>query len=159
MGNDTQAPRFHHFTPFDWLCTNATDRATLRARNYCNPGSILEVDDGDQIFCEYSETPGEPSSEVPQELYYGFDLYGTKNEIEEFNNDLSPTYSNSNGQDAALLYMSEDIAENNSWDTCVCFKTQNTWIATGSVQMSWNGVYNGYSQCWTPNCDNDASIN
>ncbi|KAJ7848898.1 hypothetical protein B0H13DRAFT_2285197 [Mycena leptocephala] len=95
---------------------------------------------------------------APATMYYGFDVHGTKAQIQEFQADLGTTYDKKNGFEPALVDMAKDIVARQAWDTCVCEKTQNTWISTGSIQMSWDNTYNGYSPCWKPNCDNDAMV-
>ncbi|KAJ6505002.1 hypothetical protein C8R45DRAFT_1180948 [Mycena sanguinolenta] len=97
--------------------------------------------------------PGAPST-----MYYGFDLYGTKADIQEFQDDLGTTYDEQNGFEPAIVAMTDDIVARQAWDTCVCGMTQNTWVSTGSIQMSWDDTYNGYSPCWNANCDNDAML-
>jgi hypothetical protein len=91
-------------------------------------------------------------------MYYGFDLYGTKAQVDEFQDDLGSTFDDQNGFVPSIEAMANGIVTANAWDTCVCQMTQNTWISTGSIQMSWDNTYNGYSQCFKPNCDNDAMI-
>ncbi|KAJ7930723.1 hypothetical protein B0H13DRAFT_2264069 [Mycena leptocephala] len=103
-----------------------------------------------------------PGSKVPPKapttMYYGFDVHGTKAQIQEFQADLGTTHDKENGFEPALVDMAKDIVARQAWDTCVCEKTQNTWISTGSIQMSWDNTYNGYSPCWKPNCDNDVMV-
>lgn len=40
-----------------------------------------------------------------------------------------------------------------AWETCVCFQYEGQWIATGSMQASWDETYNGYSECFNADCD------
>jgi hypothetical protein len=91
-------------------------------------------------------------------MYYGFDLYGTKAQIQQFQADLGTKFDKENGFEPAIVDMARDIVARQAWDTCVCEKAGNTWISTGSIQMSWDNAYNGYSPCWNPDCDNDAMV-
>ncbi|KAJ6464946.1 hypothetical protein C8R45DRAFT_1023519 [Mycena sanguinolenta] len=111
---------------------------------------------GDAVEC--TKTGSTVPAKAPATMYYGFDLYGTKAKIEEFQADLGTTYDEENGFEPAIVDMAEDIVARQAWDTCVCEQTQDTWISTGSIQMSWDNTYNGYSPCWNTNCDNDAMV-
>jgi hypothetical protein len=176
--NATSTPRLNVKTPLSWFSTNSSK---LRAR--CSSG-WYDYNDGQIDVCEYPETVSTGSAAtIPREIYYGVDLYGTKNEIIEYEDNLGVTYSDTNGEVSAYVAMAENIANDNAWDTCVCMQDAGNWIATGSLQMSWDGVYSkplhlrhfltmmlyspvsklircadGYSPCWNPNCDNAADI-
>ncbi|KAH6711943.1 hypothetical protein BKA61DRAFT_677156 [Leptodontidium sp. MPI-SDFR-AT-0119] len=159
--NNGTSQRIHTMTPLNWFATNtsttsAADARKLRSRQSCPSGGESETDQTLQI-CLYPTLDGVPGG-APTEFYYGFDDYGTPAQIEEFTSDFGGRFSASNGQMEAYVGLAEDIVKDTAWDTCVCYMTQNNWIVTGSVQASWNGVYNGYSPCWNPNCDNAANL-
>ncbi|KAK6981556.1 hypothetical protein R3P38DRAFT_2808034 [Favolaschia claudopus] len=101
---------------------------------------------------------GSVPSNAPATMYYGFDLYGTKAEIQEYQADLGTKFDKSNGFEQSMVDMSLDIVERQAWDTCVCQQAQGNWISTGSIQMSWDNTYNGFTPCFNPNCDNDALV-
>ena len=46
-----------------------------------------------------------------------------------------------------------EIVESQAWDSCLCWQELGDWIATGSVQFSWDKTYNGYSACFAADCD------
>lgn len=81
-------------------------------------------------------------------MYYGFDLYGTKSQINEYEADLGITWDDQNAMIPAIEQMSNDIVRKAAWDTCICEQVKGNWISTGSLQMSWDNTYNGYSPCW-----------
>lgn len=92
-------------------------------------------------------------------MFYRWDLYRTQSAIDEFEDDKGSTYDASNGFGSSLYDMGTDIYNQGTWDTCVSQETNNQWIATGSLQMSWDDVYNGYSPCWNANCDGNTASN
>lgn len=102
---------------------------------------------------------GQAVSGAPEEIYYGWDLYGSQSAIDEFEDDEGTTYDASNGFINGMIAMGEDIYNQQAWDTCVCQETNNQWISTGSLQLSWDGTYNGYSPCWNANCDGNTASN
>ncbi|KAJ7816179.1 hypothetical protein B0H13DRAFT_2137146 [Mycena leptocephala] len=83
---------------------------------------------------------------------------GSTAQIQQFQADLGTKFDKENGFEPAIVDMARDIVARQAWDTCVCEKAGNTWISTGSIQMSWDNTYNGYSPCWNPDCDNDAMV-
>jgi hypothetical protein len=96
-----------------------------------------------------SVNAGEPSG-----LYYGYDLYGSNADINEFEADLGTSDDATNGFIDAGLQLGNDYINDNAWDMCVCQQTAETdWVATGSLQLTWDGSYNGYSPCWNADCD------
>ncbi|KAK6981546.1 hypothetical protein R3P38DRAFT_2808025 [Favolaschia claudopus] len=101
---------------------------------------------------------GSVPSKAPASMYYGFDLYGTKADIEEYQADLGDKFDKENGFEPALVDMAKDIVKRQAWDTCVCEQVKGNFISTGSIQMSWDNTYNGFSPCWKENCDNDAMV-
>lgn len=108
-------------------------------------GELCDDDtDGSQL------PPGAPTG-----MYYGYDLYGNAATIDNFEADLGTTYDASNGFAGSLEAMGDNMYSLNAWDMCVCQQTQYTeYIATGSLQLTWDNTYNGYSECFNSNCDN-----
>jgi hypothetical protein len=136
------------------VATSAMHHATTTTLQAALPSGCISLGQAEECSRPGSTVP----AKAPATMYYGFDLYGTKAEIQEFQADLGTTYDEKNGFEPAIVDMAKDIVARQAWDTCVCEKTQNTWISAGSIQMSWDNTYNGYSPCWNPNCDNDAMV-
>lgn len=117
---------------------------------------VREVDLGEGVTAcddEVSTGPdGNPN--YPTGWYYGWDTYGTAAQATTWDDDLGTAYPKENGFVPAMEALGFDFAKYNAWDECVCMQTNNgQWISTGSIQMTWNGGYNGYSPCWNPNCN------
>ncbi|KAJ7935811.1 hypothetical protein B0H13DRAFT_2304306 [Mycena leptocephala] len=127
-------PRFHSTVAFPY--SNATSTSTSTAPLRVCSGAVL----GQISECVVPGATVPPNA--PKTMYYGFDLYGTKAHIEEFQADLGSTYDNENGFVPSIEAMVADVVQKDAWDTCVCQMTQNTWISTGSIQMSWDDTYN-----------------
>ncbi|KAJ7864931.1 hypothetical protein B0H13DRAFT_2562833 [Mycena leptocephala] len=134
--------------------TAVTRQATTTSLQAALPSGCISLGEAEECSRPGSTVP----PKAPATMYYGFDLYGTKAKIQEFQADLGTTYDEKNGFKPALVDMANDIVARQAWDTCVCEKTQDTFISTGSIQMSWDNTYNGYSPCWNANCDNDAMV-
>jgi hypothetical protein len=130
--------------------SNSDTNGTLKKRQ-CE---TQQVGQGTYEVCD-----GPPANGGPEDMYYGWDLYGTKKAIDEFEDDEGTTYDNSNGFVNGMLAMGNDIYDRQAWDTCVCQESNNQWIATGSLQLSWDNTYNGYSPCWNANCDGNTQSN
>ncbi|KAF7365947.1 hypothetical protein MVEN_00470100 [Mycena venus] len=156
-------PRLHFMVPFPYgsNTTSTTISPELRGRQApppaCPGAEINDLGQGSEKICHPNGIPPEDPN-APDAMYYGFDLYGTKAQVDEFQDDLGSTFDDQNGFVPSIEAMANDIVAADAWDTCVCQMTQNTWISTGSIQMSWDNTYNGYSPCFNPNCDNDAMI-
>ncbi|KAJ7908713.1 hypothetical protein B0H13DRAFT_2331217 [Mycena leptocephala] len=155
-------PRFHFMVPFPYgsNTTSTTTSSELRRQApppACPGAENHDLGQGSEQICHPNGIPP-PNPNAPGAMYYGFDLYGTKAQVDEFQDDLGSTFDDQNGFVPSIEAMANGIVTANAWDTCVCQMTQNTWISTGSIQMSWDNTYNGYSQCFKPNCDNDAMI-
>ncbi|KAJ6512825.1 hypothetical protein C8R45DRAFT_327811 [Mycena sanguinolenta] len=180
---DSGMPRLHFTVPFPYA-SNTTSNSTstpseLRRRQGLGSGTIgtsatlattLQANPtsaqaaipsgcihlGEAVEC--TKTGSAVPAKAPATMYYGFDLYGTKAKIQEFQADLGTTYDEENGFEPAIVDMAKDIVARQAWDTCVCEQVQGTFISTGSIQMSWDNTYNGYSPCWNTNCDNAAMV-
>ncbi|KAJ7927747.1 hypothetical protein B0H13DRAFT_1024129 [Mycena leptocephala] len=149
--------RQNSLTALEPTVTERTSKAILPAKTTLQaalPSGCISL--GEVKDCTRPGSTVPPNA--PATMYYGLDVHGTKAQIQEFQADLGTTYDKKNGFEPALVDMAKDIVARQAWDTCVCEKTQNTWISTGSIQMSWDNTYNGYSPCWKPNCDNDAMV-
>ncbi|KAJ7229168.1 hypothetical protein GGX14DRAFT_555208 [Mycena pura] len=145
---DSGNPRLHLTVPFPYASSFASTPSTA-SRRQC-------VGVGEEFDCV---TPGSTlPSGAPATMYYGFDLYGTQSEIEQYQDELGATDDATNDFEPSLVDMSNDIVSRQAWDTCVCEMQSNTWISTGSLQMSWDNTYNGFSPCFNSNCDNNAEV-
>ncbi|WWD05441.1 hypothetical protein V865_003518 [Kwoniella europaea PYCC6329] len=118
-------------------------------RDNCGSYCVYYANGGEQY---YSSSQNQ-NPDAPDAIYYGEDFYGNADQFVEIDDDFGGEYASSNGLAEAAGYLSNDAGGSGWWDTCVCFQTSNTWVSTGSIQMTWNnGGYNGYGQCWQPNC-------
>ncbi|KAJ7206298.1 hypothetical protein GGX14DRAFT_397108 [Mycena pura] len=84
-------------------------------------------------------------SGAPTAMYYGFDLYGTKAQIQEFQDDLGTTFDDENGFVPAIEAMAGDIADTNAWDTCGQPETKDSFFAreTWREATPWGCAYYG----------------
>ncbi|RFU30382.1 hypothetical protein B7463_g5948, partial [Scytalidium lignicola] len=157
VNNATHRIRFNMGYHFQFHFENSTLLAnkTLSTRQNC-PSGDEQINEGQGVSCNapQSPPPGSPTS-----MYYGWDLYGDAEEIDEFEDDLGTTDDATNGFVDGVINMSSDIVTKNAWDTCICQKANNQYIATGSLQMTWDETYNGYSDCYTANCDGNTTSN
>lgn len=67
---------------------------------------------------------GVPSG-APHEADFGYDLYGTQDDIDQLEDDFGTTDDGSNGHAQGLLTTGEDIYNSNAWDTCICTQNSN----------------------------------
>jgi hypothetical protein len=103
-------------------------------------------DNGEYTICE-SRQVIEPSAIV------GLDMYGGPGPDWNVDNAVGGEGSARNGEGQFMSLASGSVNEYQSWENCLCFQDDNTWVGTGSVQYTWDGVYNGYSTCWAAECD------
>ncbi|KAJ5945580.1 hypothetical protein N7454_002419 [Penicillium verhagenii] len=85
-------------------------------------------------------------------VYYGLDFYGTEAQWKEYDADAGGQYPDSNG----LWELSNDLtikSEDESWwRACLCDEESGDYSWTGALQYTWNGGYNGYSDCYSATC-------
>lgn len=142
--NNTGAPfRFHTMTKIPYGNSTLTNNST-ETKRACDPA-------GQDTIC-IGDNENIPAG-APDQAYYGFDLYGSESAINEWEDDFGTTEDGSNGFPWAMRTLGQDIYDANAWDTCICMETNNQYISTGSLQLSWDYTYNGYSECWNAGCD------
>ncbi|KAJ6503556.1 hypothetical protein C8R45DRAFT_1185215 [Mycena sanguinolenta] len=135
---DSGMPRLHLTVPFPYASNiTSSPTSTSSALRRRQTGCFNIGEDEECVTPGSTVPPG-----APTQMYYGFDLYGTKAEIDEYDDDLGTKYDNENGFEPAIVEMTNDIMARQAWDTCVCEQTQGKWISTGSLQMSWDGYIN-----------------
>ncbi|KAH8807240.1 hypothetical protein F5884DRAFT_880051 [Xylogone sp. PMI_703] len=110
-------------------------------------------DNGDYIdICDTYDVNGESFLGGPGSYYFGFDEY-TPSEASAWEWDMGITNFENNGFATAVDAGADLMLNTNGWDECVCFQENSQWLATGSMQFSWDNTYNGYSDCWNADCD------
>ncbi|KAH8653753.1 hypothetical protein BX600DRAFT_471586 [Xylariales sp. PMI_506] len=151
-----------------------TTSVTKKRSIWCE---FTEVANEDEFCAENDIT--DPA--YPDAVYIGLDIYGSYAKVLEWDEDegdyeskraplSSPAaqpdhsqkrydYASSNG----FYGLSEALADEWTnygaygavpWYGCTCMSAGGSWIATGSMQFTWNdGPYNGYGDCWNANCD------
>ena len=100
---------------------NQTTSSETAKRQDCDPETDIELEDNPDVY-ECVAATGTVDG-VPSGAYYGFDLYCGDSDFSEFDADLGLTYATSNGFIDGVIDMSNDIANTNAWDTCVCQQT------------------------------------
>jgi hypothetical protein len=145
----------HLGVPLSYQALSGNDKRDI-VNTWCNgqaaPTSWAS-NDGDLIIyeCNPSESGGQSPGGGPGVLYYGIDAYAP-NENSAFSWDMGTTNTAHNGFSGAVGGIATLTYMSNIWDQCICLMENGQWLATGSLQFSWDDVYNGYSQCWSKNC-------
>ncbi|KAJ5655362.1 hypothetical protein N7507_007312 [Penicillium longicatenatum] len=85
-------------------------------------------------------------------VYYGMDFYGTESEWEEYDADVGGQYPDTNGAWHLASELSSDTQNSQWWRTCLCDQESGTYSWTGALQYTWNGGFNGYSDCYAGTC-------
>ncbi|PQE09598.1 hypothetical protein CJF32_00007094 [Rutstroemia sp. NJR-2017a WRK4] len=85
-------------------------------------------------------------------VYYGMDFYGTEAQWEEYDADVGGQYPDSNGAWHLASELSSDTQNSQWWRTCLCDQESGTYSWTGALQYTWNGGFNGYSDCYSGKC-------
>jgi hypothetical protein len=109
--------------------TASPNNSTFTKRANCPSGYSDKQTEGDATVCleEGSEASG-----GPDQAYYGFDLYGSKDAIDEFEDDFGMVYDGSNAAIESSLGLGQDIANDGAFETCICQETSNSqWVSTG----------------------------
>ena len=128
--NNTASPiRFHNMLKMPYGNSSYTVGSHGAKSKRCN----IEYDVGQDEICEQQGYYGGVPSGAPDQAYFGYDLYGTKNDIDQMEDDFGTTDDGNNGYAQVLLSAGEQIYNSNAWDTCICTRNSNgDWISTGT---------------------------
>lgn len=85
-------------------------------------------------------------------VYYGMGFYGTEAQWEEYDADVGGQYPDSNGAWHLASELSSDTQNSQWWRTCLCDQESDVYSWTGALQYTWNGGFNGYSDCYAGVC-------
>ncbi|KAK7036349.1 hypothetical protein R3P38DRAFT_2911440 [Favolaschia claudopus] len=124
---DSGNPRLHFTVPIPHASTDDSSAPSFALESRQDPpGGGSMSPPGGGVPCvtigeaEECVTPGgSVPPNAPGTMYYGFDLYGKKKEIEEYQADLGDRLDKENGFEPALVDMAEDIVARQAWDKCM----------------------------------------
>jgi hypothetical protein len=111
--------------------------------------------DSGNIYADNQELCGGDGTESEDGItgvYYGMDFYGTESQWEEYDADVGGQYPDSNGAWHLASELSSDTQNSQWWRACLCDQESGTYSWTGALQYTWNGGFNGYSDCYSGTC-------
>lgn len=111
--------------------------------------------DSGNIYADNTELCGGDGTDTEDGItgvYYGMDFYGTEAQWEEYDADVGGQYPDTNGAWSLASELSSDTQNSQWWRSCLCDQESGDYSWTGALQYTWNGGFNGYSDCYAGTC-------
>lgn len=112
---------------------------------------VTEYIDGDE---EYVICNPPAEDDIPDRVMYGTNFYGDEDEWKQTDWDIGGIAAEENGLQEFAAKTTDSMVDANWWRACMCTDDEDRGerTSTGAIQLSYDGVFEGYDDCWSDDC-------